>query len=342
MTENRPNSSKFGSRPTSSTMREYSSGVTPCRCSVAESTGMRDYRFEDGSPVRATSHQFHRAFRMRHEPHHITGLVADAGDAVDRPVGIGRVDDLAVLVDIPEDDAVGRLELGHHLRRRVKVAFAVGDGHADSLSHVRAPGERRVGVLDAQDHVLAVELHVAIAQHRARQESALLQNLEPVADAEHGLAGLGKCLNGRHDGRKTRDGSRAEIVAVGKPSRQNHDVGIADGRVLVPDKLAVLTKHVFGGVVGVVIAVGSGEHDHREFHERSALASGAISSRKLSMTGFASTARETSLANASPSAAVSTFKSSSKYLPCRTSPTLVCPSECRASTTVLPWGSKTD
>ena len=46
-------------------------------------------------------------------------------------------------------------------------------------------GERRVGLLDADVHVLALKFQAAIAEHRARQEAGLEQHLKAVADAEH-------------------------------------------------------------------------------------------------------------------------------------------------------------
>ena len=48
--------------------------------------------------------------------------------------------------------------------------------------------ERRVGLLDADADVLAVKLEVAVPQHRAGQQARLEQDLEAVADAEHGPA----------------------------------------------------------------------------------------------------------------------------------------------------------
>src|SRR5687768_6260400 len=60
------------------------------------------------------------------------------------------------------------------------------------------------------------------------------------------------------------------------------------------------------------------------------------------MTGLARTFSATSDTIARASSGVPAFTSSSKYLPCRTSPTPPYPSECRASTIVRPCGSNTD
>ena len=68
-----------------------------------------------------------------------------------------------------------------------------------------------------------------------------------------------------HDRREARDRAGAQVVAVREPARQDHGVGALEARVLVPDELGVLPEHVLGGVVGVVIAVGSGKDDDGEF-----------------------------------------------------------------------------
>ena len=47
---------------------------------------------------------------------------------------------------------------------------------------------------------------------------------------------------------------------------QDDDVGALEARLLVPDELRLLPEHVLGGVIGVVIAVGTGKDDDAEFH----------------------------------------------------------------------------
>ena len=75
-----------------------------------------------------------------------------------------------------------------HLRFGEVVAFAVRDRDAQHLPGRAERGERRVGLLDAQVHVLAAELQPGVPQHRARQQAGLEQDLEAVADAEHRAA----------------------------------------------------------------------------------------------------------------------------------------------------------
>jgi hypothetical protein len=75
----------------------------------------------------------------------------------------------------------------------------VPDRNAEHLPGARAGGERRVGLFDADVHVLASVLQPAVAQHRAWQQASLEQDLETIADAKHRAAAAGKCLHFTHD-----------------------------------------------------------------------------------------------------------------------------------------------
>ena len=60
--------------------------------------------------------------------------------------------------------------------------------HADDPPRIVTAGERRVGPLDAQMHILADEFQPRIAHENARQKTGLAEDLETVADAEHEAA----------------------------------------------------------------------------------------------------------------------------------------------------------
>ena len=49
---------------------------------------------------------------------------------------------------------------------------------------------------------------------------------------------------------------------------QNHRVGAAELGVLVPDQLGLFAEHLRRGVEGVVVRIGAGKDDDREFHDR--------------------------------------------------------------------------
>jgi hypothetical protein len=98
------------------------------------------------------------------------------------------------------------------------------------------------------------------------QQPGFGQDLKAVADPEQRATGGGECLHRGHDRREPRDRTGAEVVAVGEPAGEDHGVGSLEAGVLVPHELGLLSEHVFHGVVGVVIAVGSGKDDDGEFH----------------------------------------------------------------------------
>ena len=51
-----------------------------------------------------------------------------------------------------------------------------------------------------------------------------------------------------------------------EPAGQDDDIRALQAGVLVPDELGVLTQHVLHGMMRIVIAVGTGKDDDREFH----------------------------------------------------------------------------
>src|SRR5262245_4207689 len=143
MTEKMPSSVIVGSRPSERTMCWYSPRVSPWRSRSAGSgvvmvmrggtsrdgprfrewgAGIRDsrssralecafggerrhHRVEKHEAVGAAERGLASALRMRHQPHDVPALVADAGDVVERSVRVGRVGGLAVPVGIAEDHA---------------------------------------------------------------------------------------------------------------------------------------------------------------------------------------------------------------------------------------------
>src|SRR5688500_14021534 len=115
--------------------------------------------------------------------------------------------------------------------------------------------------------MFAMKLQVAVAQHRTREQPGFAENLKAIADPEHGAAAAGKFRHAGHDWREPGDGAGAEVIAVREASRQHHHVGPLQGGFLVPDEFRILPEHVPGGMIGVVIAIRSGEDDDAEFHK---------------------------------------------------------------------------
>jgi len=212
-------------------------------------------RAEDAAPVRRAEQVFAGALRVRHQAEHVALAVADARDVVARAVRVRFFRRLAALVAVAEDDAVLALQL---FERRVVadvVALAVRDGDAEHAPRLQPVGERRFGRLDADADVVADVVQVAVAYQRAGQKPRLAENLEAVADAEHQAAARGHLLDRRHDGREARQGTRAQVVAVGEAAGDDDRVVGTEVRVAVPDEVDGLADVLGDDVVSVVIAV---------------------------------------------------------------------------------------
>src|SRR5262245_53632190 len=106
------------------------------------------------------------------------------------------------------------------------IALAVRDRHADHLSRVIAPRERRIGALDAQIDVATYEFERRVAHQHARQKSGFAQDLEAVAYPEHEPAARSMSAHRRHDRRPRRNRAATEIIAVGKTTGYHDEVGL--------------------------------------------------------------------------------------------------------------------
>ena len=91
--------------------------------------------------------------------------------------------------------------------------------------------------------------------------------------------GYSVTLHRLHDGAEPRDGAGSQVVAIAEPAWQDHDIGALQAGVLVPHERRILAEDVPGGVVGVVVGVGSGEHHHGEFHRTASTAPESTSMR---------------------------------------------------------------
>jgi hypothetical protein len=105
-----------------------------------------------------------------------------------------------------------------------------------------------------------------VAHQCARQQTRLGEDLEAIADSQHQPAARGKPLHRLHDRRKMRNGAGAQVIAVGKPARNQHRVHALEILAVVPKKGDWLVRDLGDHVVGVMVAVRSGENQHSKFH----------------------------------------------------------------------------
>mgnify|MGYP000949365318 CR=1 FL=1 len=235
----------------------------------------------------AAQHRLEQALRMRHHAEDATARIADPGDVVLCAVGIGLGRGVAARVRVAEHHAALVFELLQRCGIREVVAVAVRHGNADHLALLVAPRVDRVGLLHLEVHVAADELQRCIAHQHTRQQAGFRENLEAVADAEHGRARLGLCDHVAHDRRMGRHGPAAQVVAVRETARQHDEVGGRHAGLPVPHHARRPAEHGVQRHLHVAVAVVSGKYDDGCTHGRApqlVWGSTRNEARKLSIT----------------------------------------------------------
>jgi hypothetical protein len=151
-------------------------------------------------------------------------------------------------------------ELGEQPLVGVPAALAVLHGDDELLSRLAARGEGRLRPLDADAYVPAHERERRVPAQHARQQAGLAEDLEAVADAEHGAAAGGEVRDRRHRGGEARDGAAAEVVAVREAARQDDAVHVGELCIRMPHGNRVGT-HGSERPERVAVVVRAGEDD---------------------------------------------------------------------------------
>ena len=263
--ENTASSTALGSRPSRSTMRRVSSSVRPrARASDEEArvssaaavltplTGESavNSRSPSVDPVSASVACSGCGIR----PSTLPFSLRDAGDVAGRAVRVvaGRVaqHELAVC-----------LELVELLGRGEPAAGRVLDRQREDLTGLRPAGEHGAIVLDDDVDLPAHEPQRVVGQQRARQQVRLAQHLEAVADPEHRPALAREARDLIHDRRKAGDRTNPQVVAIGKPARDDHRVDALQVAVRVPEVLRLEPRALHGEEGVVLVARAREEHD---------------------------------------------------------------------------------
>ena len=147
------------------------------------------------------------------------------------------------------------------------VSFAVAHGHGHGALGAIAGGEAGLGVGHLKLDRLADIFERCVAQQGAGQQPAFAQDLEAVADAEHGQPTRSRADDLAHHRREARDGAATQVVAVGEAAGQDDQVEvIRQGRFLVPDHLDAGSGRALDGDLAITVAVGPREDDDSGFH----------------------------------------------------------------------------
>src|SRR5436190_15363541 len=141
MSENMASSTSFGSRPSRSTIRAYSSRVRPSSTARAawSGNGGAVKGLEELETIGAARQRIDRVLGVRHQTEDVAGRVADAGDVVLRAVGV-----------LPRRVAENDLLRGEYTGWGVVAACRVLDRDRQALAwHTRArEGGVRVDDID--------------------------------------------------------------------------------------------------------------------------------------------------------------------------------------------------
>ena len=203
---------------------------------------------------------------MGHHPQHIAGAVDDAGDGVQRAVGIGFRQHLVAGGGIAEYHLLMRQQILMPFGINKIAAFAMGDRDLERPGRIDPPGEAGAAVFQTQIDRAADKAQRLIAHQGAGQQAGLRQDLEAVANPQHRLAAFGKIHHRLHNHREAGNRTGAQVVAVGKPARQGDKIKARQVASLMPDKLRFMS-HQLKGVVHIIIAIGAGKNNHRTFHD---------------------------------------------------------------------------
>src|SRR5438128_1776221 len=141
------------------------------------------------------------------------------------------------------------------------------DRYADDLTFRAAGRECQVSALDHEVGPFAAVLERGIAYQRPGQEVRLAEDLETVADAPHEPAAIRKLSDLLHDRGKSRDRSRAEVVAVGKTAGQDDTVAAFEVGVLVPQVLELRTDDLVDNPTAVAVRPRAWKNNHAKLHE---------------------------------------------------------------------------
>ena len=183
-------------------------------------------------------------------------LVADAGDVVERAVGI---------LDVAHHDPLFRPERVEGALVADVVALEMVDGDPQDLTDRRLVGEDRRHGLHPEVDRPAEELEARVLLQRAREQTRLGEHLEAVADPDDRSAGA--CVLGHrfHDRREACDRAGVQVVAVGEAAGYDDGVDPAHRGVGVEEQLGLGPERL-DRVEHIELAVRAGELDDADLH----------------------------------------------------------------------------
>lgn len=204
-------------------------------------------------------------FRVRHHTKNISALVANAGYIVQTTVGVALWRNIARLIAIFEQNPVLRIKLLELVGRAVVVAVPVC--HWDFVGALlQITGQQGVLGLWKQVDVFADKAGRGVLHQSPVQQTRFGQYLKAVANPHYIAAPLGMLNHLVHNGRKAGNGTRAQVVAIGKPAGQKDKIAALEVMVFVPKRHHLRTQIGTQAINQILVAITAGKSDNTELH----------------------------------------------------------------------------
>src|SRR5580704_1518327 len=221
---------------------------------------------ENNQTIGGPKRSFHRAFRMRHQSHHIALAIAETGNIRERTIRISGSIIAAIRRGVTENNLIVPLQISKRGLIAEITAPDMRDGHFQNLPARSREGKRRAHALHAHMHLLAKKSQSGIPNQRPGQKTSFAKNLKSIANAENQSAPTRKFLHRFHNRGKTRQRPSAQIIAISKSARKDDRVAAAKILGAVPEKFYRLMQHAADRIVRIVIAIRPRKHNHAKFH----------------------------------------------------------------------------
>ncbi len=158
------------------------------------------------------------AFRMGHKPHDIAGGIDDRGDVMARPVGI-------IPAIVTKGDVSCILDPGQNIGRGEKRPVLMGNGKAQRIAALICFGKRGRRVFNPQGNRATDKAQGTIANQGTGQKSGFGQYLKAIADAKDEGPAPNMVMQAAQGGASGGNGPGTQIIAPGKPPRNDEEIG---------------------------------------------------------------------------------------------------------------------
>ncbi len=196
--------------------------------------------------------------RMRHEPEHISLLVAHSRDVAHRAVGI-------LTRRVAKQHLPAGFQSLELIVRGIEATRRVLDRDRQPVADRACARECAVAPDHLELDLAEDELERGVRQQRAREEMGLAQHLKAVADPQHEAAGARELGHLLHHRGEAGDRARPQVVAIGEAAGHDHRVHALEIAVGVPQQRGL--AHALGRLYSVDVVAGAGKANDPELHD---------------------------------------------------------------------------